>query len=709
MAWETALDRLVLQQIHLAEKGERRTAEVRQQVMDLWELAPARCSSAFHLGYCRTLLGVDLPVPDDSGSMRWYTLGRLRAHDRRGERSWIADLIKDPQALLDLLHDPLIASQSLPVVMRTLFWTGDLTQAVRAIDYLAAASQTPDQELLVDAALTDLLTRLEKRADEGVEEESTTVALKKCIELDAFHRLPTDVQARYFRELGNRMLTASAFDEVLDLTAKARELCLGQPKLRSSVDALAALATLRLHAVDELEPCPDRKERDAALEFLSHATNENEDPSPDAMFLRALLAFEVGDFPVAAHLLEQCIPGLRRYRGKDQILIDRSWFFFAAAMLAMDDTKQISKALRLMDQALGTVTPDLESFYPVHEALKKHDRKLALRFLDAVDVGRGSSPDQLLFVALEYISLGEADAAIGAAQRVLEITVDLDQRIEALRTVLTAHNMRGSREDGRAVFDEIRELLLQRGAFEDLETLLKNEEFVGQALDHLEIKLELSALYDEMDERGYQQAQLQTAIARSLRARRDVESLRQAVALLREVSIKFPDLAREDLDALQQLLELENASAVDDGDGPAAVKLATESLGHAPRVLVVGGNERQRRHHPRLEELAADWGFDAEWLLTNYTSPQKTVRAVADRMDRGIDLLVLLHWNRHETTEPALELARKAGVPARTLHYAGFTSLQVGLVDMLTQIGDRPAAEKTETGKRSRSKAKSSR
>lgn len=711
MAWETALDRLLLQQIHAAEKGERRPADVRQQVIDLWTLAPERASCAFHLGYCRTLLGVELPTPTDAQALRWYTLGRLRGHDRRGERTWIADLIRDPQALLDLLHDPLIASQSLPVVMRTLFWTGDLTQAVRAIDYLAAASHTPDQELLVDAALTDLLTRLENRSDEGAEDESTTGALKKCIELESFSRLPTDVQARYFRELGNRMLAASAFDEVLAYAEKARGLSIGQPKLRSSVDALSALATLRLHNIDELEPDPKRSARDAAMVFLDHATDPNEEPAPDSMFLRALLAFEVGEYPTAAQLLEQAIPGLRRYRGRDQVLIDRSWFFFAAALLAMDDARQVPKALRLMDQALETVTPDLESFYPVHEALKKHDRKLALRFLDSVDVGRGSSPDQLLFVALEYISLGEADAAIGAARRVLEIASNLDQRIEALRVELTALNMRGAREEARSVYDQIRELLLQRGAFEELEALLKNEEFVGQALDHMEIKLELAALYDEMEERSFEQAQLQAAIARSLRARRDVESLRQALGLLQEVSIKFPDLAREDLDALRKLLELEQVEPVDEDDGPAACRAAAERLGQAPRVLVVGGNERQRRHHPRLETLADGWGFEADWLMTNYTSPQKTVRAIGERIDKGLDLLVLLHWNRHETTEPALELARGAGVQARTLHYAGFTSLQVGLVDMLAKLGPADADSSEEAsdksgGKRGKAKAR---
>jgi hypothetical protein len=107
---------------------------------------------------------------------------------------------------------------------------------------------------------------------------------------------------------------------------------------------------------------------------------------------------------------------------------------------------------------------------------------------------------------------------------------------------------------------------------------------------------------------------------------------------------------------------------------------------------VVGGNERQRRHHPRLDKLAAEWGFDGEWLMTNYTSPQKSVSTIADRMRSGLDLLLLLHWNRHETTEPALELARTAGVPARTVHYAGFTSLQVAMAEQLQRMAAQAPA-----------------
>jgi hypothetical protein len=222
---------------------------------------------------------------------------------------------------------------------------------------------------------------------------------------------------------------------------------------------------------------------------------------------------------------------------------------------------------------------------------------------------------------------------------------------------------------------------VQRGKFEQLEKLLMNEEFVGQALDHLEIKLELVNVYDELEGRDYERASLQVAIARSLKARKDVEALQQAYGLLQEVNCVYPELAPDELIGIERLLELNDEKPHTADGARAAVQALAKSLGRTPSVLVVGGNERQRRHHPRLDKLGKEWGFEGEWLMTNYTSPQKTVSTITDRLKGGVDLLILLHWNRHETTEPALEIARSCSVPARTVHYAGFTSLQVALAE----------------------------
>lgn len=686
MAWETSLDRLLLQQIHLSEKGEQKAEIVRQQLLEYDRLCRGSPGSSFLRGYARALLGLELPdAGGDVTARRWELFGTLRAHDRKGDRERIAETLQDPQALFDLLADATVAGHVLPLVVRSLFWSGDLKLAVRAIQYLAAEPAAGELEAIVDAAVTDLLGRLETRIDTD-DQESTASILGKILAMAGFDRLPADVQAGYHRALAERLLAASEWAQAIAAAEQAERLANGHPRLASSAALIAALGELREHDAATCEPRANRPERAAALQRLQHVAADPDRAAPEAVYLRSLLAYETGDLAAAARGFELAIAGLRRLEGRDLRLRDRARFFQAAALLAAGDANEATRALKLMEQALETVKPDLESFYSVHEALKKLDRKVALRFLDAVDIGRGTSADQILFVALEYMSLGEAQPALRAARRVLEIAVDLDQRIAALEVVLTAHNMLGERTQARACYAEIRDLLQQRGKFDVLEKLLRQESVVGQALDHLEIKVELAAVYEEMEGRDYDRAQLQVAVARSLRARKDVEALQQAHGLLQEVACAFPELAKDDLAAVEKLLALDDQDAGGDDQGRTAVAALTRTLGRTPRVLVVGGNERQRRHHPRLDRLAAEWGFTAEWLMTNYTSPQKVVGTIADRLRGGVDVLLLLHWNRHETTEPALELARSSGVPARTVHYAGFTSLQVALAEQLQRL-----------------------
>ena len=283
MAWETALDRLILRQIHLAERGDVRPEDVQRQVVDLAAIAPNRSETAFHLGYARALLGLDLREPErDLTARRWYLFGRLRGHDRRGESNWVADLLQDPAQIMDLLREPRIAAQCLPVAMRTLFWVGNLDVAVKAISYLASV-EGDDNETLVDAALSDLLTRLERRQDKG-EEESTQSILQKVIELDCFERLPSDVRSGYHRVLGYRMIAVSEFEAALDTFRTAFGLLPTESHVQSKVRLGAALAELRLHDVTELMPVSDRPERPAALEWLESVDTSEHANVPEAIY-----------------------------------------------------------------------------------------------------------------------------------------------------------------------------------------------------------------------------------------------------------------------------------------------------------------------------------------------------------------------------------------------------------------------------------------
>lgn len=247
MGFETAIDRLVLQQVHLAEKGEAKAETVRQQILDLWRLSGPRPAGAYQMGYAKVLLGIDCAVAVDGSLRRWMLFGSLRAHDRRGERSWIADLLQDPQTLVDLLAEPELAAQVLPLTVRTLFWCGDLKLAVRAIEYLAAESTAPELSVVVDAAIADLLTRLESRED-GEDEESTASVLARVMRIPGFDRLPDDVRARYHKAMAVRLLAGSEWDKAKEHAATAASLAHESARQKSACNAVETLAVLRVHS-----------------------------------------------------------------------------------------------------------------------------------------------------------------------------------------------------------------------------------------------------------------------------------------------------------------------------------------------------------------------------------------------------------------------------------------------------------------------------
>lgn len=689
MAWESALDRLILRQIHQAEEGRLKDAEVSALITDLCAFGADRPQTWFHCGYGRTLLGLDLPEPGDGAGTahrRWFAFGRVKGHIRRSETGWLADLTEDSDLMLDLLTEPGIAAQVLPAMIRAYFREGCFESAVRALEVMDArigATEDPDElPLLVDAALIDLLARIERGRIPPEETGSLRRALDRAMAVERFQHLGPADRARFHRALGQSHLSSGEWEEAAACLQRAADLCAPDSEVHRSVHLLLALTRLRILDLGQLEPEAEREGRDDASKLLDIAAAEPS-PLPGALHARGILAYETGCFEAATAAFDEAVRKLLQEPSPDDVLFARARFFLGASLLAGGVREESRRAAHLIDETLDRVEPDLQTFYGVYDPLKETDPKVALRFLDQADVGRGVSPENLLLIGLEYQSLGEPARALAAAERVLQVATDLDQRLDALKVRLCAHNMQGRRDEARTDYFEIRELLMQRGAFEELAKTLKDEALVGQALDHLEIKSELVSLYEEMDGMEWECANLKLQMARTFRARKEVEDLRQAQGILQEVAIQFPEFAAEDLQNLEKLLALR---ADEDPATTSPMDAFAAQLGHRPRFLIVGGNERQRKHHPRLEALASEWNFEAEWMMANYSSPQKLVNQIAERLARDTDVLILLHWNRHETTEPALEKARLLGIPARTLFYAGFTSLQVCLEEMAGKL-----------------------
>ena len=713
MAWESALDRLILRQVHLAEKKEVRPLEVQRILKDLLELGRGeeRPRMAFHAGYAQAYLGVQVPerlldLDRNPSARRWYLFGQLRAHDKKGEKEWIAGFLEDRQVLYDLLREPGIAWGLLPLLMRTYFWEGDLEGAVSALEFLSLAVGEAEDSMgtaeLVQAALTDLLTRVERRKEpeEGL---SNREILRRCRAVAGYEDLPAEVKARFELAQGRSYLEACEWKEAESRFRKAVDLDPQVPRLASLARTHLAWAVMEARNTGEVRPDPERRNRGEVLEILDEACRDTQKGAFEAFYTRGILLYEAGEYLEAKKDFDAALSLSRRGQEQDPETTASLRFHLAASILAGGHTAEARKAAHLMGQALDRVRPDLNTFYAVHEALKAIDRDVALKFLDSVEVKRGTSPDNLLLVALEYMALGEAEPARSAASRVLQVAASLDQRIEALKVRLMAANMTGRAGEAREAYESLRDLLEKRGRFEDLEKILLDEDLVGQALDHIEIKCELIDIYEEMEGREADRARLQLAVARSLKAKKSVEDLKSSLAILRELELSFPDLAKEELDLVRGLLELGREEGEEEarrGDPRKVMEGLARALGRPPFFLVIGGNERQRKHVERFEALKAEWGFQGEWIMANYTSPQRPVKALENHLKKDeMDGLLLLHWNRHETTEPALALARSWKKPARTLYYAGFTSLREALSLMAEQtLSGLGAGQKEEKG-----------
>ena len=704
MAWESALDRLLLGQIHKAEKGEIPDRELQEQLRDYLVLARNSPKAWFHSGYARTLLGIELDEPShaqDLACQRWYRLGRFRGYHRRGEQAWLRDLSENDAILGDMISDPEIVAQILPILMGIYFQDGKFEKAVQVLHLMEAqvpsrsaeADDCTSLQLLIEAGLSDMLARIERMSVCHEQAGSVRRALHSAMDLLCFEKLCAHERARALQALGESHLHTGDWEEAKSFLKAALDLCDDRGtsvRRRQRIHLLMALGELKLLDICQLEPQMEREGRDLALTLLQ-GSEPGDSTLPELVLARGILHYEMEDFAQATTVLASAVQLFEQEGDPDKALFAKARFYLGSSLLANGDRSDGHKAARLIEETVALVSPDLHSFYEVHDALKACDQRVALLFLDHVDVSRGTSPDNLLMVALEYQGLGEPERALEATKRVLGLVQDLDLRQEAMKVQLVAHNMQGKRDDARSDYLAIRDLLLQRGAFAELEKLLQEEDLVGLALDHLEIKCELADLYEEMEDRDWDRANLQLAMARSMRARKEVEDLKQAQALLKEIGLRYPELVEEDLESIAKLLDLrgEEELAQDDCPDSGLFTSLTETLGRKFRVMVVGGNERQRRHHPRLHELAVELGFDDEWLMANYASPQKTVRTIEKRIEQGLDILIMLHWNRHETTEPAHAIARSKQVASRTLFYAGFSSLDVCIRDMARQFQAR--------------------
>ncbi|MEW6747056.1 MAG: hypothetical protein AB1486_30335 [Planctomycetota bacterium] len=687
MGWEGALDRLVLQQIDNAARGVARPEEVRDLVNELLQLAPERARSYYHLGLAGVLLDASLfehrPQEFDPALRRWFTFGRLMALARRRAHARVVEMLHTPECI-ELLEEPEIARTVVPIVLRTAFEDGDLDLVVTALEKLVGGRG--EHHDAFREALAEILRRVERSRDRA-DEEALKSLLVRCRDLPSFASMPGDVRAPIHRAIGRILQHSGEWEQARQEFSNCLRITGEGHTLASVLHFDLAACYLEVRGVPDLEPDPDREDSSEAIRHLDMATADPRFASFNAYFARGVLRYEKEDFAHAASDFERALDKIQSYRNPLPVTLARIRYYLAVSLFGSGREEDYPKAARLIDQAIERVSPDLADFHRVHDKLHATDREVALRFLDAIDVGREESGSQLLGLAREYLDLGEPERALKTADRAVALPAATDERVDALKLKLRATTILGSREAAHDAFLDLREHLLSHGRFQELERILRDEGESGLALDHFTRQGELNDVLQLMEGRTPDRVEAMLSLARHLRGDNDALSAALAVALLEEAAVYSPERVSSDLEEARKLAEHLRVVPLTDSVARELADRARRLLGHDPRLVVIGGNEAQRRKLDSFEEFKDHLGIEAEWWFADAAHPQRPLDLVKERL-RGsrVDGVILLQWNRLDTAVPTRHLCRSHKVACRQLTYVGFMSLKMAIADLLEKI-----------------------
>lgn len=122
------------------------------------------------------------------------------------------------------------------------------------------------------------------------------------------------------------------------------------------------------------------------------------------------------------------------------------------------------------------------------------------------------------------------------------------------------------------------------------------------------------------------------------------------------------------------------------------VRRYAEKHGSPPRVLIVGGAGKQRKHRERdFEELKSRLGIVGEWRFADYSSWHRELPRLKNDIRERFDLVFVLHWNRTTFVQKMHDEARTLNGRVRTVPYRGFLSLDRAV----TEEVDRFVQERT--------------
>lgn len=725
MLWMTKLDRALADAIvRAARAGGEEARRLREIVAGVIRLDPQRLFSYFHVGFAEVLVGLEpsevMTPPVNEARDRWYAFGKLVALSRE-HRDEEAAALASAEVALRMARDPQIAPEAVPLAVEALLRADAPAQAVE----LTWAWVRPDRaeevqffRRTVRAALDRLpmFRRPEPAspphapAGDPPRRPSTLddseILLRRLADKTSWQAaLGPALRALILHGLGRAAAGRGAFEEAARYHLQAENAFAADDPLRPTATAWHALALLEVRTPGELRPgTAVRPEAGRARELLLRSAGPAVPrPSVTGLYALGVLEREEGRHEEADRLFMLAAARLLDAPPADAGPVD-PWVRFQRALTLLRDrpapgSEELRAAGTLLHESLEHVRPAAEELRRVADALDGLDDDRRRDILTRIALEEVEDVGALVALSADLLAAGVPERALTAAERALILSVRPDHRYQALRSQLRALSAQGRNDEALDVYERLREHCLERGLRRELVRFVLGEgRECGLVLprERLLVLVQIARIDpDALPDAGTpgaaarRRATLVELIRLYLGSHQD-EDLVSADELIHELRVEEPEVAGE-LAARLAAQSMHRGVPVVPPPVPELALHLRYRFGEEPRLVAVGGSERDRETFERFAARGAEIGYRALWVPAHYDDPQRTLAEGRAALEGGCRGLLLLHANRRVVRETMIAVAREREVLLRRFDLHGVAGLTTHARLLLAQIVQRHA------------------
>lgn len=725
MLWMTKLDRALSDAIvRAARAGGEEARRLREIVAGVIRLDPQRLPSYFHVGFAEVLVGLEpsevMAPPVNEARDRWYAFGKLVALSRE-HRDEEAAALASAEVSLRMARDPQIAPEAVPLAVEALLRAEAPVQAVE----LAWAWIRPDRPEEVEFFRRTVRSALDRLpmfrrpepaspAPASAEQPSprpstlddSEIFLRRLADKTSWQAsLGPALRALTLHGLGRAAAGRGAFEEAARYHLQAENAFEPDDPLRSTATAWHALALLRARTPGDLRPGPAvRPEAGRARELLLRAAGPGVPrASVTGLYALGVLEREEGRHEEADRLFTLAAARLLDAPPADAGPVE-PWVRFQRALTLLRGrpaagSEDLRAAGTLLRESLEHVRPDPDELRRVADALDGLDDDRRRDILARIAVEEVEDVGALVLLSADLLAAGAPERALTAAERALILSVRPDHRYQALRSQLRALSGQGRNDEALDVYERLREHCLERGLRRELARFVLGEGRECGLVLPRERLLVLAQIArsdpDALPDAGTpgaaarRRATLVELVRLYLGSHED-EDLASADELIHELRAEEPEVA-EDLAARLAAQSTNRGVPV---VPPPVAELALHvryRFGEEPRLVAVGGAERDRETFERFAARGPELGYRAQWVPAYYDDPPRTLAEGREALEGGCRGLLLLNANRRVVRETLVAVAREREILMRRFDLHGLAGLLVHARLLLAQLVQRHA------------------